>query len=211
MSLVIAFVVSVPLIAQEVTADSLWQALLTGNRQYVAGTITYDKLQELRELLKDRQMPPVTVLACSDSRVPPELVFNQSLGALFVVRTAGSVADDFGLATIEYMIANGHTRVIVVLGHENCGAVREAVGAGDAPTPSLQALLARIRTSLTGVVWGSLDAANLKKAVEANTRASATWLAARSRVIRESIVSGKVKVIPAYYAKSGEVTKIDSR
>src|SRR5688500_2234505 len=74
-----------------VTPDQLWTALLKGNQEFVAGKLTYTGLREEREQLDEHQSPPITVIACSDSRVPPELVFNQSLGALFVVRTAGNV------------------------------------------------------------------------------------------------------------------------
>lgn len=182
-----------------VTADTLWNALLQGNKQFMAGKIAYDTLKEERLELKSHQMPPVTVLSCSDSRVPPELVFNQSLGAIFSVRSAGNVADDFGIGSIEFAILKGYTKLIVVLGHDSCGAVTAALGGVDPNTPALTALAKRIRMSFTGIPYDSRDAANLKRAIDMNTRASAAQLLAGSMVVRDAVLTGRVKVIAAYY------------
>ena len=213
MTLVLAFAICVPLAAEDINADVLWKALLTGNLRYEAGEITYKNLVKERKDLAPKQMPPVTILSCSDSRVPPELVFNQSLGALFVVRVAGNVADEYDLATIEYGIKKKWTKLIVVLGHENCGAVGEALEPGEGPTPSLAALLDRIRTSFVGLAWNSgtgTDNNLTTKAVKANARASAAWLTAHSPTIRDAVIAGTVKIIPAYYKlESGEVTAIE--
>jgi carbonic anhydrase len=189
--------------AQVITPEVLWDALLRGNKEYVAGKITYDSLVEERKTLQNGQTPPITVLSCSDSRLPPELVFNQSLGALFVVRTAGNVTDDFGLASIEYAIQKGYTELIVVLGHESCGAVEAAIGTTDPDTPGLLALVQRIRTSF------GADA-TMEQAVIANTRAAAMWLPANSRIIRDAVLAKKVKIVTAVYSlKTGEVNKIE--
>lgn len=207
---VIAFVLCVPVTGQAVNPDVLWKALLTGNLKYEAGEITYKDLQNERAALEKKQQPPVTVLSCSDSRVPPELVFNQSLGALFVVRTAGNIANDFELATIEYGISKGWTSLIVVLGHENCGAVGEALELSDPKTPSLLALVTRIRTSFIGIAWNGKGNTDVTTAVEANARASAAWLTANSTVVRNAVTEGKLKIIPAFYQlKSGHVRAIE--
>lgn len=209
--LVFFALLALPLAAQQtITPDQLWSAMLQGNQQFVAGKITYDHLKEEREQLQHSQMPPITVLACSDSRVPPELIFNQSLGALFVIREAGSVADEFSVASIEYALKHGYTKLLVVLGHEHCGAVEAALGGDDPITAPLQALVQRIRTSFVGVPYDSRDAANVKKAVEANTRASAASLLASSRVIRDAVITERIKLVTAYYElKTGEVKKLD--
>jgi carbonic anhydrase len=216
--LIIAFtlLVCTPLVAQEkpqppeITPDQLWSALLQGNKGFVAGTVSYTELKAERAQFAAGQAPPVTILSCSDSRVPPELIFNQSLGALFVVRTAGNVADDFGLASIEYAIAQGYTKLIVVLGHESCGAVVASLGGGDPTTPALTALATRIRTSFVGIPYDPKDAANVQKAVEMNARAAAASLLAHSKLIREAVLGGKVKVVSANYdLKTGEVKKLD--
>ena len=218
---ILVWFLATPLLAQEqpqhtpqaeapITSAQLWPALMQGNRSFVGGKISYDSLKAEREQLKDNQLPPITVLSCSDSRVPPELVFNQSLGALFVVRTAGSVADELGIASIEYAIAHGYTKLIVVLGHANCGAVRSSLGGVDPTTPSLKALATRIRASFVGVPYDSRSPENVRKAVEANTRASAAWLLAASSVIRDAEATEAVDIITAYYdMATGEVRTLD--
>lgn len=214
LSLLLVLVLCAPLFAQAAdlapTPDVLWKALLTGNKEFVAGKIVYDQLKEERAQFYENQYPPMTILSCSDSRLPPELVFNQSLGSLFVVRGAGNVADTFGLASIEYAISKGYTRLIVVLGHENCGAVTDSLGGADPGSPSLLALATRIRMSFVGLTWDSRDPAVVKKAVELNARASAAALLAESRIIRDAVMTGRVKIVTAYYdLKSGEVRAID--
>lgn len=211
-ALVIAVVILFPAAGQqppsqaEITPEQLWGALVNGNKQFMAGKITYDNLKPEREALKNSQLPPITVLSCSDSRVPPELVFNQSLGALFVVRTAANVADDFGVGSIEFAIQQGYTRLIVVLGHEGCGAVRAALGGADPDTPSLSALAKRIRSSFVGIPYDARDAANVNRAVEANARASAAQLLANSRIIRDAVLTGRVRIVTANYnMETGEV------
>ena len=208
---VLVLFIALPSIAQEsITPEQLWSALLQGNKEFVAGKLTYDKLKEERTLFRETQMPPITVLACSDSRVPPELVFNQSLGALFVVRTAANVADELGLASVEFAVANGWTKLIVVLGHEDCDAVKGALGGGDPTTPALKSLATRIRTSFVGVPYDARDAANVRKATDANTRAAAAQLLAGSSLIRDAAATDKLKIATAYYELvSGEVKKID--
>ncbi|PYQ50991.1 MAG: hypothetical protein DMF59_09340 [Acidobacteria bacterium] len=86
--ILLALLIAAPASAQN--ADALWQSLMDGNRAFVAGKVTFDHLADLRRHSADHQNPPFTILACSDSRVPPELIFNRSLDQLFVIRVAGS-------------------------------------------------------------------------------------------------------------------------
>lgn len=212
--IVMLLLVVLPVLAAEeesVTPDQLWNALLQGNKQFVSGTISYDRLVEERQMFRGAQMPPVTVLSCSDSRVPPELAFNQTLGALFVVRSAGNTADDYGIASIEYAITHGWTRLLVVLAHERCGAVTACLAKGDPDTPSLRALATRIRASFTGIAYDSTDENNVRKAEEANARAAATHLLAASTVIRNAVTAGTVKIIVAHYdLDTGAIRRLDS-
>lgn len=210
-TLVLALAFAFPLLAQPSTTplppptpEQLWQALMTGNGTFMAGNIKYEKLDDERKALVNGQNPPVLILACSDSRVPPELVFNQSLGALFIVRSAGNVADEFGLASIEFAVSKGWTKLIVVLAHENCGAMVEALKPDDPPTLSLIALVARLRHSFIA------GQTTLADATRANARASAAWLTAESTVIRKAVMEGKVRIVPAYYELgSGKVSAIN--
>jgi carbonic anhydrase len=192
-----------------ITPEALWTALQMGNKHFTAGKVHFDSLTEERLALKDNQSPPVTVLSCSDSRVPVEIIFDQSIGAIFGIRTAGNVADEFGIASIEYAILNGYTKLIVVLGHENCGAVKAALGSADATTPALNALVERIRTSFAGIPYDARDAANVRKAIETNARASAAQMMAKSPVIRRAVLTEQVKIVNAYYDfGTGEVKAI---
>jgi carbonic anhydrase len=191
------------------TPESLWTQLTNdGNTAYFQrGAIPYQGLQFARRDTEFKQEPPVTVLSCVDSRVPPELIFARGIGDLFVVRLAGNVADDFGIASIEYAVSKGWTKLIVVMGHEDCGAVVEALKTADPPTPSLVALVQRIRESfIDRQRWTGPD---LPNAVKANARASAANLLAHSLVIRSAVLSGHVGLIVAYYnLKSGKVDRL---
>ncbi len=195
---------------KEITPEQLWAALIAGNKIYVAGAVSYNLLKDERQATAGGQSPPVTIVSCSDSRVPPELIFNQSLGTLFVVRSAGNVVDDFGIASIEYAIALGYTKLIVVLGHQSCGAVIASLGAGDGGSPALNELATRIRSSFIGVNFDPGNPANVQKAVEMNARAAAVSLIARSKVIRDAAFTGKLKIVTANYdMTTGEVKGID--
>lgn len=198
----IVYLLAILLVAASAAAqkpDELWRSLMEGNRVFVAGKVTFDNLGELRHESAAHQNPPVTVLSCSDSRVPPELVFNRSLDQLFVIRVAGNVAAPFDIASIEYAISHGYTKLIVVLGHEECGAVRAALATTDPATPSLIALVQRIRESFGGIDRWNLEPATVRRAVEANARGSAAYLLAHSQVIRDAVQSGRVGLVVAYY------------
>ena len=184
--------------------DALWSALMAGNHRYVGGSLEYRTLRERRSATAKAQNPPVTVLSCADSRVPPELIFDRTVGDLFVVRVAGNIADDFELASIEFAIANGWTKLIVIMGHEECGAVKAALEPGDPPTPSLLALVTRIREAL----HADADRENLRAATDANTRYTAEYLTTHSKVIKDAVEKGTVKIVSAYYAFDGSVMKL---
>ena len=203
--ILILLMLAVPATAQ--TTDALWISLMNGNRVYVAGSVTFDHLAELRHESAPHQHPAVTVLSCSDSRVPPELVFDKSIDELFVIRVAGNIAGPYDLASIEYAIVSGYTKLIVVLGHQECGAVRAALDAKDPPSPNLLALVTEIRKSFSGA--RSLDPAAVKRSVQENAKASAAALQAQSKIIRDAVKSGKVGLIVAYYnLETGQVTRM---
>jgi carbonic anhydrase len=211
----LVLVFALPILAQQpppfrppFTPDSLWTQLTNGNGAYEAGTLQYTLLDKARESTAGDQNPPVTVLSCSDSRVPPELVFHRGIGDLFVVRLAGNVADTFGIASIEYAVAHHWTKLIVVLGHERCGAVTEALKKKDPDTPALRALVRRIRKSFTGKLTGK-KRDDVHEAVVLNAKASADYIVSRSKVIGDAVRSGEVGVVVAYYPMvSGRVERI---
>ncbi len=192
------------------TPSSLWTQLMKGNTAYKSGALPYTDIDDARDRTKDKQKPPVTVLSCSDSRVPPELVFGRTVGDLFVVRVAGNAASTFDIASIEYAIDHDWTKLIVVMGHEKCGAVEAALDPNDPGTPSLVALVQRIRESFIGwQTWTGPESDHVERAVKANARSSAAYLLAHSSAIRKAVLDGKVGLIVAYYKlESGEVEEL---
>lgn len=181
----------------------LWQTLMKGNADYVHGKLLYQHLDRQRDANAEHQHPPVTVLSCSDSRVPPELMFDQSVGDLFVIRVAGNVVDPFNLASVEYAVDNGWTKMIVVIGHESCGAVKAALSDKDPDSPSLKALVEKIRDNL------GRKKPKEKEAIEMNARATASQLVGESEIIRKAVDAGKVKIVTAYYSFDGKVHRLD--
>src|SRR3954471_10120329 len=118
--------------AAPVDADQALHQLMAGNKRFVAGHLRTRDEPPRRVELANGQKPVAVIVSCSDSRVPPELVFDQDLGDIFVVRTAGQVVGDLELGSIEYAVEHLGTRLIVVLGHARCGAVMAAVNGGEA-------------------------------------------------------------------------------
>jgi carbonic anhydrase len=195
------------------SGDQLWNTLMTGNQTYVDGKLTYDGLVIDREKTAPKQNPPVTILSCADSRVPPELAFHRTVGDLFVAREAGNIADEFTIASIEYAIANKWTRMIVVLGHEECGAVIAAIeNPYPRPTPALGALIDRIRLSFPpGHCTDPKNRDCIDRSVALNTRHSAKYLIAASDVIREAVCgpTPTATLVTAHYdLVSGRVEKV---
>ena len=118
---------------RELTANSTWSRFLAGNRRFAQNKPEHPwQDRQTRESLIDSQNPDAAILSCSDSRVPPEVVFDQGLGDMFTVRTAGQVIDDGVLASLEFAVTELQVSLLVILGHEHCGAVASAVKAVDA-------------------------------------------------------------------------------
>jgi len=132
-----------------------WQAALKylkdGNKRFVGNKLTTRRTNEQdRNALKDGQKPFAAIVTCSDSRVPPEIFFDQKLGCIFVVRNAGNIADTAALGSIEYAVAHLHVPLIVVVGHTCCGAVTAACADGGGHPDNLQAVLDSIREFVKG-------------------------------------------------------------
>ncbi|MBK6942303.1 MAG: hypothetical protein IPH13_19170 [Planctomycetes bacterium] len=195
--------------AQTVDVDAIWSELLAGNQRFVAGTPATRELVASRTELAKGQHPTTIVLACADSRVAPELVFDQSLGDLFVVRTAGNIADEVALGSIEYAIEHLGARVLVVLGHEHCGAVKAAASGATMPTPNLQAIVDRIAPALDDVRPFAVADQLAELGVAANVHRSAGDLIVNSPIVHEAIEHGSITLIRAVYRlESGEVVRL---
>jgi carbonic anhydrase len=180
------------------------QRLMDGNARYVAGKSVSPNLGvERRRSLAAGQHPFATILACADSRVGPELIFDQGLGDLFVIRVAGNVVDDVVLASIEYSVIHLGSPLVMVLGHERCGAVNATVEAlsgkaSDADRDTKIAALADlIAPAVRAVPADAPD--KVEAAVLENARRGAQFILTTSRPLDERARDGRLQVVSARY------------
>lgn len=191
------------------TPEAIWADLMEGNKRFMGNRPMTREYFQTREHLSKGQHPKVIVLGCADSRLSPELIFDKNLGELFVVRTAGNVADPIALGSLEYAAEHLHASLLVVLGHEKCGAVAAAASGGKMPTANLQAIVDKI-----GPVTGALkeffsgdDLVNF--AVQANVAQSANDLLKHSPILQKEVAEKKLTIVKAVYRlKSGEVMRL---
>lgn len=184
------------------TISEIKQRLIDGNERFVSDKLD-GKLQDSarRDELTSGQEPYAIVLSCADSRVVPELAFDAGLGELFVVRVAGNIANSSSMASIEYAVAHCGSTVIVVLGHQSCGAVTAAVSGGDNGY-NLNHLLSHI----TPAIAASGEGASITDVVKKNAVLTAEELKNRSAIIGDAVSKGTVQIMPAYYnLDSGKV------
>jgi carbonic anhydrase len=172
------------------------------NAQRTRSAATADDAAE-RAATATGQQPFAAVLTCADSRLPPELIFDQSIGDLFVVRNAGNLADPIGEGSLEYAIEHLGVRLIVVLGHGSCGAVK-AVSGSDGPLPGHLADIQRAMPGLRdfAVERGKAGLAPegvIAAAVERNATSQAAALLAGSPTLRQAVANGRIAVVPAIY------------
>jgi carbonic anhydrase len=193
--------------SQHSSAEETWADLMEGNRRFVAGKSQAYDVVSLRHGLVGSQHPKAIVLACSDSRVAPELLFDKSLGDLFVVRSAGNVVDTIGLGSMEYSFEHLGSQLLVVLGHQKCGAVTAACSGSKMPTTNLQAIVDRIGPAVTEARTHASKDELVDAAVRQNVLQSAKDLLAGSEVLREAVHEGKLEIVEAYYTlDTGEIT-----
>ena len=191
--------------------DQIWSNLLEGNERFVAGHSQPHRLIALREKLASGQTPHVIVLTCSDSRVSPELIFDQSLGDLFVIRTAGNVADPVALGSMEYAVSHLHSSVLLVLGHTKCGAVTAACSGEKMPSRNLDAIVDKITPAVARAKTYANSEALVDAAVKENIEQSGKDLLANSEILSEAVSSGKVILLEAeYQLDTGAVERLNS-
>jgi carbonic anhydrase len=194
----------------KVTPDEAVQRLTDGNARFVHGASTHPNATEARreQTAAGGQHPFVTILSCSDSRVPLELVFDQGIGDIFVVRVAGNVCGVNEMGSIEYGVDHVGTPLFVVLGHTECGAVKAAATEGEVHG-NVKPLVAQIAPAVAAAqaAHPDLHGIDLAPAVtEANVWQSVKDLFAHSLTMRHCAQSGKVKVVGAIYdVKTGRV------
>lgn len=184
------------------TQQEVLDRLNEGNRRFVTDKLD-GKLQNSlrREHLVGGQSPYAIILSCADSRVVPELAFDTGLGELFVIRIAGNVANQSSVASIEYAVAHLGTKVIVVLGHESCGAVSAAIAGGDNGV-NLNHLLSHIAQAIND----SGANADVQTVVKKNAKINAHELVKKSTIIAEAVQNEGLQIVSAYYnLDSGKV------
>jgi len=200
------FAVPLPALAQSIlTPDAALTELMEGNKRFIAGKLTaHDHdLAILKQHTAEKQEPFAAVLSCADSRVPVELVFDQSIGHVFVTRVAGNVITPEIIASLEYGAAVLGTKVILVMGHANCGAVGAAIKGKEVPG-QISALYPHIQPAIDQA------GTNLEAATKANAKIQATLLSQASTVVSGMVKEKKLKVVAGYYdLGTGAVTLID--
>jgi carbonic anhydrase len=187
------------------TPDAALQQLLDGNRRFAEGRMTSfnEDLQVLKAKTVEKQEPFAAVLSCADSRVPVELIFDQSIGHLFVTRVAGNIATSAMIASLEYGVAVLGTKAVMVLGHANCGAVKASIE-GKAVPGQISTLYPYIRPAVDQA------GANLEAAIKANAKIQAGLLRQSSPVLAEAIKQNHLKIVAGYYdLATGKVSVLD--
>jgi carbonic anhydrase len=187
------------------TPDAALAELMAGNQRFITGRITSNEhdLTILKEKTIDKQEPFAALLSCADSRVPVELIFDQTIGHLFVTRIAGNFVTPEIIASLEYGAAVLGTEVILVMGHANCGAVKATIQGKEVPG-QISALFTHIQPAVDQA------GPNLEATTKANAKIQAALLRESSTVISGMVKQGKVKVVAGYYdVSTGAVTILD--
>jgi carbonic anhydrase len=185
--------------------DAALQELTAGNRRFTAGRLTAHEhdLAAMKQHTLEKQEPFATVLSCADSRVPVELIFDQSIGHIFVTRIAGNVVTPEVIASIEYGAAVLGSKLIMVMGHGGCGAVKAAIEAKEVPG-QISALYPHIQPAVDQA------GPNLEAAVRANAKIQAALLRKASTVVLGLMKENKLKIVASYYdIANGNVTLLD--
>jgi carbonic anhydrase len=173
------------------------ERLIAGNRRFASGhPIGLRRDLNRRAEVAQGQRPPAVIVGCSDSRVPAELIFDQGIGDLFITRLAGNIVDDAALGSIEYGVKVLHARLIVVLGHDRCGAVEAALKGGSLPG-HLASFVDPIRPAVEETHGQPGDA--LRNAVNANVRHMVRLLRTSQPILAGEVKSGRLKVVGARY------------
>ena len=195
---------------KSLASEAVWADLMQGNKRFIAGQHTLGKLIAARAELAGGQQPHVIILGCADSRVPPELLFDKNLGELFVVRAAGNVADSVALGSIEYAVTELHAGVLVVLGHENCGAVAAAVSGEKMPSKNLASIVSKIAPAFAAADSCPLGGKLNSSCIQLNVRQSAKDVLLNSPLLKAAVKEGKLTLIRAVYKlDTGEVVRLD--
>jgi carbonic anhydrase len=187
----------------QMTPDAALQTMMDGNKRFTQGQMTSfnDDLKLLKEKTAESQAPFAALLSCADSRVPAELVFDQTIGHLFVCRVAGNIVSPELIASLEYGAAVLGTKAIMVLGHSNCGAVSATIAAKAVPG-QISVLYRSIRPAVDQA------GTNVEAASKANAKIQAGLLGTSSPVLAEQVKNNQLKIVAAYYDVASGVVSL---
>jgi len=192
-----------------ISAQQALQQLRNGNRRFVSDDSSHSKLTQRasRDEMVAGQAPFAIVLGCSDSRVPTEIIFDQGLGDLFVIRVAGNIVEPSQLGSVEFAAERFGTQLVVVLGHSQCSAVLTAIEElerpADSRSPNLAAIVDFIRPSVQGLLQSENRQSPddlLRQAIRENIRASVSHLRLRSNILRKLIRKNGLTIVGAEYS-----------
>jgi carbonic anhydrase len=191
---------------QGMTGDQALEKLLKGNKRFAGARLRHPNQTAARraELAKG-QHPYAVIVSCSDSRVPPEVLFDQGIGDLFVVRVAGNTVDDVALGSVEYAVEHLHSPLVVVLGHERCGAVQATIQGGEAPG-RIGSVMEPIRLAMEKAKGKPGDLA--ENVMRANAGMVAEQLRSSEPILGELVKHGKLKIVAARYDLDSGVVEL---
>ena len=178
-------------------AQEALKILKEGNERFVAGELKHPHTSNTRrDNLTESQHPFAVVLSCADSRVVPELIFDQGLGDLFVIRVAGNIAKDKVLGSMEYAVKFLNSKLIIVLGHESCGAVGASLGDSD-PGGHIGAIIEKIKPAV--YMAKRMPGDHLTNAIQVNAQLVSEEIKEAKPILNEAVKQGGLEVISAYY------------
>ncbi|HNT43627.1 MAG TPA: carbonic anhydrase [Syntrophorhabdaceae bacterium] len=183
--------------ANDTAINEALQTLLDGNKRFAAMEQTHPNQDRTRrDEVKAGQKPFAVIVGCSDSRIPPEILFDQGIGDLFIIRLAGNIVDDTALGSIEYAVDHLGTRLVVVLGHSKCGAVTATAKGGEAHG-HIGSIAQAILPALENVKGQSGDLVD--NAIRENAKLVTATIASSKPILEKMVEEGKIGVVPLYY------------
>jgi len=189
-----------------ISGEQALQMLMEGNARFASGDATHpDQSADRRSELISGQHPFAVVVGCSDSRIPPEVIFDQGLGDIFVIRTAGEVMDNVTLASIEYAVEHLNVPLVVVLGHDSCGAVTAVVNGGEVPG-HLDSLVNYIQPAVDEARAAGSEDQLLNNSIDNNVKNIVNELSTSEPILSEAVKDGMLNVVGTrYHLDSGIV------
>ena len=196
--------------AEQASPQELLGRLMAGNRRFLNNDFPpLSTVAQKREALTEMQAPFAAVVSCSDSRVIPNFVFVQGMGDLFVVRVAGNFPDDLGVGSLEYTVEHLGSKLIMIVGHENCGAIKAVYSSIKEKKPLPPHLSAIERVIAPGIKEVVNGGGSMNDAVTANVRAGVALLKSSPPVLSKAVEEGSILIVGGFYhLATGEVTVI---